>query len=78
SHFTPHDLTNTAGHDYDLVPRRETVVNIDYRQTGIGSNSCGPDLDPKYRFDQKEFRFAVRLLPTRKNDIDPFCEAGRK
>ncbi len=78
SHFTPHDLTNTDAHDYELVPRRETVVNIDYRQAGIGSHSCGPELDPKYRLDQKQFRFTVRLLPTRKNDIDPFREAGRK
>ena len=78
SHFTPHDLTNTAGHDYELVPRRETVVNIDYRQTGIGSQSCGPELDPKYRLSDTEFRFTVRLLPARRNDIDPFCEVGRK
>ena len=78
SHFTPHDLTSPKGHDYELVPRRETVVNIDYRQAGIGSNSCGPELFPQYRLSETEFRFTVRLLGGRRNDVDPFGEAGRK
>lgn len=78
SHFTPHDLTSPTGHDFELVPRRETVVNIDYRQTGIGSNSCGHELLPQYRLSEREFRFTVRLLGARRNDICPFCEAGRK
>ncbi len=78
SHFTPHDLTDVRGHDFDLVPRRETVVNIDYRQTGIGSNSCGPALAPQYRLSKTEFRFGVRLLATRRNDVDFFGESGRR
>ncbi|MBE6554888.1 MAG: DUF4981 domain-containing protein [Ruminococcaceae bacterium] len=76
SHFTPADLTLTA-HDFELVPLKDTVVNLDYRQNGIGSNSCGPDLLPKYRFDEKEFRFSIRLLPAFVNDICPFKEAGK-
>jgi beta-galactosidase len=60
------------------VPRRETVVNIDYRHTGIGSHSCGPELFPQYRFSETAFRFTVRLLGGRRNDVDPFREAGRK
>ena len=76
SHFTPLDLTNTA-HDYELQPRPETVVNIDYRHAGIGSHACGPVLMEQYRLSEAEFDFSFRLLPTLVNDIEPFAEAGK-
>ncbi len=71
SHFTAKQLTETA-HDYELVPLSETVVNLDYRHSGIGSNSCGPLLDSHLRINETEFEFAVRLLPVLKNDVCPF------
>ena len=71
SHFTPMMLTKTS-HDYELSPLCETIVNLDYRQDGIGSASCGPALNPAYRFDEKEFLFSVKLKPAFVNDIDPF------
>ena len=61
SHFTPHDLASTA-HDFELKPRPQTVVNLDFAQTGIGSNSCGPALDERHRLSDKHVRFAIRLL----------------
>ncbi len=77
SHFTPQLLEATA-HDYELKPLADTVVNIDYRQTGIGSHSCGPELFEQFRFKDSRFHFCVRLLPALVNDICPYCEAGRK
>lgn len=77
SHFTAKQLTETA-HDFELTPLKETVVNIDYRHAGIGSNSCGPDLHERWRLNEKEFDFSFRLLPARINDTDPFEEYGRK
>ena len=73
SHFTPHMLASTP-HDYELVPLKETVVNIDYRHTGIGSNSCGPTLLPEFRFDEKEFTFKFRITPAIMGDVDPFAK----
>lgn len=55
-HYTSHDIS-AAAHDYELVPRLETVVNIDYKQSGIGSNSCGPSLDPRYALNEQSFSF---------------------
>ena len=69
--FTPEQLTETR-HDYELVPLHATVLNIDYRQTGIGSNSCGPRLAEQYRFDERAFSFSFTLTPCFVNDIDPF------
>ena len=53
---------------------KETVVNIDYRHTGIGSNSCGPALLPEFRFDEKEFTFKFRLTPAVMGNVDPFAK----
>lgn len=43
SHYTPEDLTS-ARHPYELKKRDETIINIDYMMSGVGSNSCGPEL----------------------------------
>ncbi len=77
AHFSPKQLTETA-HDYELVPLRETVINIDYRHAGIGSHSCGPELRKDYRLDGEHYAFSFRVLPCRPNDTDEFAEAGRK
>jgi beta-galactosidase len=50
----------------------ETVVHIDYMQSGIGSNSCGPKLSPELQMNDKTFGYAFRLLPVRINDVCPF------
>ena len=71
SHFTTKMLTETA-HDYELAPLAETVVHLDYRHSGIGSNSCGPVLDEHLRLNDASFRFAVRLLPVLTNNVCPF------
>ena len=76
SHFTTQMLTETA-HDYELQPLAETVVHLDYRHSGIGSNSCGPALDEDLRLNDREFKFTVRLLPVRINDVCPFEKTSK-
>ena len=76
SHFTPKQLTDTA-HDYELTPMKETCVNLDMIQSGIGSNSCGPALYPHWRLSEKEFDFSVRLMPVFAHAVDPFEEIER-
>ena len=44
SHFAPEDLTATL-HRHKLQPRKRTIVHFDYKMGGVGSNSCGPELD---------------------------------
>ena len=73
SHFTARQLTATA-HDYELVPDKDTTVIIDYRNAGIGSNSCGPELSPEYRISEKEFSFEFLISPEFMGNIDPFAK----
>lgn len=67
AHYTPEDLTE-AGHPFELKKRKETIVNIDYKMSGVGSNSCGPELLEKYRLDEKEFEFKLSIMPIFKED----------
>lgn len=60
--FTQEELTEKA-HNYQLVPSPYTVLCLDYRQNGIGSNSCGPRLLEEYRLDEEAFDFTVSLIP---------------
>lgn len=71
SHYDPHYLTK-FNHDYELVPEHDTTVIIDYRNAGIGSNSCGPELDPKYTIDEDEFEFSFYMKPSFSGNISPF------
>ncbi|MCI8615973.1 MAG: DUF4981 domain-containing protein [Lachnospiraceae bacterium] len=59
--YTQEELTKKA-HNYELEESPYTVLCVDYRQSGIGSNSCGPKLIEKYRLDEKEFTFKVRFV----------------
>ena len=73
SHFTPLQLAESA-HDFELVPLAQTVVNLDARQSGIGSNSCGPELDEAYRIQSPKLSFEIRLLPVMSGEVNPFEE----
>ncbi len=62
--YTQEELT-AKKHNFELVPSGSTVLCLDYAQNGIGSNSCGPALLEKYRFDSKAFTFKLHLIPHR-------------
>ena len=54
-----------ARHADELVPSGYTHLRIDYQNSGIGSNSCGPELNPAFRLSQKEIRFRFRMAPVK-------------
>ncbi len=60
SHYTQEELTEKA-HDFELEKSGMTVLCIDYKQDGIGSNSCGPGPEEQYLFDEAEFTFTFGL-----------------
>ena len=60
-HFTENDLER-AQYTKDLNPREETVLHIDYKNGGIGSNSCGPITFKKYTIDRRWIDFSFRLF----------------
>jgi beta-galactosidase len=63
SHFTQEELAQ-KGHNHELVPCGNTVLCLDYKQAGIGSNSCGPELDRRYQLCEKMWKWGVTLSPS--------------
>ena len=49
-------------HNFELEPSDGIYVAIDYKQSGIGSNSCGPELLEKYRLREKNIEWKVRIF----------------
>lgn len=63
SAYTQEELTAKA-HNYELEKCGHTVLCLDYRQTGIGSASCGPELDAKYQLKETHMEFSLTLIPS--------------
>lgn len=72
SPYSAEERTRKA-HDFELEKDGFTYVNIDYRQSGIGSNSCGPALDEVYKLSEKEFSSSFTIFPSVSTEADPFA-----
>ena len=60
SHFDSLSL-HKAQHQDELVKSDGTVIRIDYKNSGVGSAACGPELNPKYRLDEKQIHFEFSI-----------------
>lgn len=60
SEYTQEELT-AKKHNFELNKCENTVLCIDYRMSGVGSNACGPELLPKYRMNEDKFTFAFDM-----------------
>ncbi len=66
SRFTQEELGSKA-HEHELVTCGSTVLCIDHRMAGMGSASCGPELQKKYRIDEDSYSFAFMIFPENLN-----------
>lgn len=60
SHYNSYSL-DKAKHTNELTKDNSTNVRIDYKVSGIGSNSCGPMLSEKYQLNEKEIEFSFSI-----------------
>lgn len=65
--YSQEQLTRVA-HNFDLQPEDCVVVCLDYKQNGIGSNSCGPVLNRQYAFDELEWELGL-VISVRKGRL---------
>jgi beta-galactosidase/evolved beta-galactosidase subunit alpha len=68
--YTDKDLEE-AKHASELVPRDFVTLNLDYRQNGLGSNSCGPAQMPDHKVTPGAFTFRIGLTPFLLEDTTP-------
>ena len=48
-------------HQYDLEKSGSTILCVDYKMSGVGSNSCGPRLKEQYRLGETEWDWSISL-----------------
>ena len=66
SRYTQEELENKA-HEHELTACGSTVLCIDHRMSGLGSASCGPELQKVYRIDEDSYRFSFMMIPENLN-----------
>ena len=78
-HFTPDDL-NAVTHPYELDPREETILSINYGSMGTGGATCGPATLEQYRFPSSVvYNWAFTLMPVAADaDAAEVYEAARE
>ena len=58
--YTDEELTRKK-HNWELEKSGHVILHVDFAMSGIGSGSCGPQLDGKYQVNPKEFRYSLRI-----------------
>lgn len=58
--YTQEELAAKA-HNYELEKADSTILCLDYKMSGVGSNSCGPALSEKYQLNEENISFTVTL-----------------
>ncbi|OOF43664.1 beta-galactosidase [Rodentibacter rarus] len=62
SSYTQEEL-GAKKHNDELEESGSTILCVDYKMSGIGSNSCGPSLKEKYRLNETQWDWEVRFSP---------------
>lgn len=60
SEYTVKELASKR-HNFELEKSGCTVLHIDYKQNGMGSAACGPDLKEAYQFNENEFELEFTI-----------------
>lgn len=55
------EMMEEAKHPWELEKAKDVVIHIDYRQSGVGSNSCGEEQLEEYKVKRQDFVMAFTL-----------------
>lgn len=69
--YSTEDL-DRAKHTFELEKRDRIYLNLDYRQNGLGSNSCGPKQMEPYKLLPEKFEFQFKLKAFSKYEDSEF------
>lgn len=60
SYYTAQELAKKA-HHYELERSGHVILHLDYAMSGVGSNSCGPELLEQYRLQEETIHWEMLL-----------------
>ena len=58
SYYTAQELTEKM-HNYELEKSGHVIWHLDYGMSGVGSNSCGPELLKQYRLNEEKMHWEL-------------------
>ncbi len=61
SNYTIEELAGKK-HNFELEEAEFVTLCIDYKQSGVGSNSCGPELAQRYRLNEKTINWEMAFI----------------
>jgi beta-galactosidase len=77
-HYTVDDLDH-ARHTHELKPRKNVILSLDARHSGLGNGSCGPGVLPQYEIPPETYSLHLRFHPCSSlSHRDAACLARRK
>ena len=59
---SPYALGDFKPHAHEMRPSDDVYLYVDYRMCGLGSHSCGPELQEKYQIRENTIDFAFDIL----------------
>ena len=61
--FPPYSQEELGSKSTNMIWRKVagTILCVDYKMSGVGSNSCGPALKAQYRLSETEWDWAISL-----------------
>lgn len=62
SEYSQEELSKKV-HNYELEKSGYSILCVDYKQSGIGSTSCGPYLLEEYQLKEKDFKLSFLITP---------------
>lgn len=63
-HFTANDLASVR-HNYELAPRKEIILSLNAKMSGLGNSSCGPGVLEKYAVPPEKYSLKLRFAPAK-------------
>ncbi len=71
AHRFSQESLDAARHTVDLDRSDDVHLYVDLARRGLGSASCGPPLDERYRVILGEIRFDLCLVPLERDEVPP-------
>lgn len=62
SHYTADELAEKKHYD-ELVKSGKTIIRIDYKNSGVGTAACGPELADRYKLNEKSMTYSFTVKP---------------
>lgn len=66
---SPYTAEDFRPHQFEMRESDDVNLYLDYRMSGLGSHSCGPELDQKYRIMEQDIVFSFEISFDKESEL---------